>query len=89
MNKKDVGHSYTYEMLTDQRKVPDVTGSGAGSGAKMAQVGGNGVFFGKTVEKDMKKKMWDALTYIRMLTDLRQVPDVTGSGAIMTSKWQK
>ena len=37
----------------------------------MAQVGRNGVFFGKTVEKDMKKKMWDALTYIRMLTDLR------------------
>ena len=55
----------------------------------MAQVGGNGVFFGKTVEKDMKKNMWDALTYIRMLTNLRQVPDVTGSGAIMTSKWQK
>ena len=72
-------------MFTDLRQVSDVTGSGA----KMAQVGGNGVFFGKTVEKDMKKNMWDALTYIRMLTNLRQVPDVTGSGAIMTSKWQK
>ena len=52
----------------------------------MAQVGGNGVFWGKTCMKRHRKekeKMWDALTYIRMLTDLRQVPDVTGSGAKM------
>ena len=45
MYKKKMWDTLTHiEMLTDQRKVPDVTGSGAGSGAKMAQVGGNGVF---------------------------------------------
>ena len=50
----------------------------------MAQVGGNGVFRGKTCIKghgNENEKMRDALTYIRMLTDLRQVADVTGSGA--------
>ena len=39
-------------MLTDLRQVLDVTGSGA----KMAQMGGNGVFF-ETVEKDMEIKI--------------------------------
>ena len=39
-------------MLTDLRQVVDVTGSGA----KMAQMGGNGVFF-ETVEKDMEIKI--------------------------------
>ena len=73
-------HSYA-NQLGEQRQVPDVTGSGA----KMAQKGGNGVFWGKTVEKDMemKKKLRGAATYFRMSTDQRQVPDVTGSGAIM------
>ena len=28
-----------------------------------------------------KKKMWDAVTYIRMLTDQHYVPDFTGKGA--------
>ena len=46
-------------MLTAQRKVPDVTGSGAWSGAKMAQVGENDIFWGKPVEKDMEMKKKD------------------------------
>ena len=55
--KKAIQDAQTYiRISTDQRQVPDVTGSGA----KMAQVGGNGVFFlGKTLEKDMKMKKKD------------------------------
>ena len=68
-------------QLGDQRPVPEVLGSDA----KWAQIGGNGVFRGETVEKDieMKKKMWDTVTYMRMLTDERQVPNIIGSGAKM------
>ena len=42
-------------------------------------------FCGKTLKKigNVKKKYVGALTYLRMLTDLRQVLDVTGSGAKM------
>ena len=42
-------------------------------------------FCGKTLKKigNVKKKYVGALTYLRMLTDLRQVVDVTGSGAKM------
>ena len=43
-------------------------------------------FCGKTLKKKLemqKKKYVGALTYLRMLTDLRQVLDVTGSGAKM------
>ena len=82
MKEKLRGAATYFRMSTDQRQVPDVTGSGA----IMAKVGGNGVFRGKTVEKDMemkKKKMWDALIYIRMFTDQLQVPDVIGNGAKM------
>ena len=57
----------------------------------MALVGGNDVFLGKTLEKDMKmkKKMWGAVTYIRILTDQRYVPDFSGSSAKMAQKWRK
>ena len=58
----------------------------------MAQVGGNGVFLGKTLEKDMKmkkKEMWGAVTYVRLLTDQRYVPDFSGSSAKMAQKWRK
>ena len=53
-------------MLTDQRQVPDVTGSAA----KMAQVGGDGVFCGKAVEKDMemKSKIWETYVYKNVKT---------------------
>ena len=45
-------------------------------------------FCGKTLKKigNVKKKYVGALTYLRMLTDLRQVVDVTGSGAKMAQK---
>ena len=52
----------------------------------MAQVGGIGFFLRKNLKKKLemqKKKYVGALTYLRMLTDLRQVLDVTGSGAKM------
>ena len=52
----------------------------------MAQVGGIGFFLRKNLKKKIgnaKKKYVGALTYLRMLTDLRQVLDVTGSGAKM------
>jgi hypothetical protein len=51
----------------------------------MAQVGGNGFFLRKNLKKNWKckRKYVGALTYLRMLTDLRQVVDVTGSGAKM------
>ena len=85
--KKAIQDAQTYiRISTDQRQVPDVTGSGA----KMAQVGVNGVFFGKTLEKNMKmkeKKMWGAVTYVRILTDQRYVPDFSGSSAKMAQKW--
>ena len=45
----------------------------------MALVGGNDVFLGKTV--------WGAVTYIRILTDQRYVPDFSGSSAKMAQKW--
>ncbi len=52
VKKKYVGALTYLRMLTDLRQVVDVTGSGA----KMAQMGGNGVFF-ETVEKDMEIKI--------------------------------
>ena len=54
--KKAIQDAQTYiRISTDQRQVPDVTGSGA----KMALVGGSDVFLGKTLEKDMKMKKKD------------------------------
>ena len=54
--KKAIKDAQTYiRISTDQRQVSDITGSGV----KMAQVGGNSVFLGKTLEKDMKMKKKD------------------------------
>ena len=51
MKEKTMWDTVTYmRMLTDERQVPNIIGSGA----KMAQVGGNGVFCVKTVEKHME-----------------------------------
>ena len=62
-NEKDIEKKYegrcgtpmSFRQSADQRQLPDAIASGA----KMAQVGGNGVFFGKTLEKDMKMKKKD------------------------------
>ena len=53
----------------------------------MAQVGGNGVFCLKIVEIHVAMKK--TLTNIKMLTDQHYVPDITGSGVEMASKWLK